>query len=116
VVVAQASERLATIALNPALSCCRSATVGPLERAGSDHAAGSAATTSLIEKAIAAGAPASMATRPASPGPSRLATLKVIASSALARPRSSPPRTSGSCEVQPPAIAGLTRPAATPRR
>jgi hypothetical protein len=52
-------------------------------------------------------------TSAASAGPDRLAALKLIASSAEARESSAGVTTVGSWEVQPPATAGLSDPAAS---
>jgi len=56
-------------------------------------------------------APNAAAISAARAGPARLAVLKVIASSAEPRASSGPVTIRGSCDVQPPATAGLNSPA-----
>lgn len=85
----------------------------PTGRPGRNHAEGSASATRPTAVATVTGALSRSASSAARAGPARLATLKVSASSAVALDSSRPPSTCGSCEVQPPATAGLNSPAST---
>ncbi|WP_410588541.1 hypothetical protein [Amycolatopsis sp. lyj-23] len=82
--------------------------VGFGSRRGSTHASGTAAATIPTATTSPAAPPRS----PARPGPASAAAVNVMASKRLAR-GSPGPATAGSCAVQPPAMAGLSRPAAT---
>ncbi|WP_235190913.1 hypothetical protein [Amycolatopsis rifamycinica] len=77
-------------------------------RFGSDHAIGRAVATRPTATTSPVGPPRS----PASPGPARAAAVNVMASRRLAFGRAGP-ATAGSCAVQPPAMAGLSRPVTT---
>ncbi|WP_233223636.1 hypothetical protein [Amycolatopsis sp. CA-128772] len=77
-------------------------------RLGSVHATGAATATIPTAATSPAGPPRS----PASPGPARAAAVNVMASKRLAV-GSAGPATAGSWAVQPPAMAGLSSPAAT---
>lgn len=86
VAVARASGRVCVRERNPEARSVRTgAAVEVTRRAGSAQAAGSAKQISAAERATPVGAPADPARSPASAGPTRLAKLKVIASSAWAR-------------------------------
>nr|WP_206792416.1 hypothetical protein [Amycolatopsis sp. MtRt-6] len=78
-------------------------------RFGRNHATGMAAAT----RPTATTRPAEPPSSPASPGPASAAAVNVMASKRLARGSCSGPVTAGSCAVQPPAMAGLSRPDTT---
>ncbi|MFC5689851.1 hypothetical protein [Amycolatopsis mediterranei] len=101
--VARRSGALRTRTLKPSL---RRVFTG--DRFGSDHATGTAAATRPTATTRPAGPPRS----PARPGPASAAAVNVIASRRLAFGRAAP-ATAGSCAVQPPATAGLSRPVTT---
>ncbi|WP_410568789.1 hypothetical protein [Amycolatopsis sp. cmx-4-61] len=101
--VARRSGALRTSTPNPSLS-----RVFFGLRFGSIDATGTAAATRTTAVTSPAGPPSS----PARPGPASAAAVNVMASKRLAR-GSAGPATAGSCAVQPPAMAGLSRPAAT---
>ncbi|MEV4054375.1 hypothetical protein AB0J55_24530 [Amycolatopsis sp. NPDC049688] len=77
-------------------------------RFGRDHATGIATATSATATTIPVAPPSS----PARPGPASAAAVNVIASKRLACGNAGP-ATPGSCAVQPPAMAGLSRPVTT---
>ncbi|MGW3959784.1 hypothetical protein ACWED2_08165 [Amycolatopsis sp. NPDC005003] len=77
-------------------------------RFGRNHATGIAAATKPTATTSPVGPPRS----PARPGPASAAAVNVMASKRLARGNAGP-ATAGSCAVQPPAMAGLSRPATT---
>ena len=79
----------------------------------SEQAEGTASATRPAAVSTAARAPIPAATPAARAGPARLAALNVSASRAEPRSSSRPVTTRGSCAVQPPATAGLNRPASS---
>ncbi|WP_233225860.1 hypothetical protein [Amycolatopsis sp. CA-126428] len=101
--VACRSGALRTRTLKPSLR-----RVFPGDRFGRDHATGTAAVT----RPTAATSPAGPPRSPASPGPASAAAVNVMASRRPAFGRAGP-ATAGSCAVQPPAMAGLSRPVTT---
>nr|WP_229902741.1 hypothetical protein [Amycolatopsis bullii] len=78
-------------------------------RFGRAHATGIAAAT----RPAATTSPAEPPSSPARPGPASAAAVNVMASKRLAFGNRSGPATEGSCAVQPPAMAGLSRPVTT---
>ncbi|MEV6442392.1 hypothetical protein [Amycolatopsis sp. NPDC051716] len=101
--VARRSGALRTRTLKPSLR-----RAFPGDRFGSDHATGIAAATRPTATTSPAGPPRS----PARPGPASAAAVNVMASRRPAFGRAGP-ATAGSCAVQPPAMAGLSRPVTT---